>query len=165
MDPDSLNAIRALFEEYSNKSDIISTYLTVGGMLGVALLAAISQWLITKKVISAEHERIKLQLRSEFQSRRHEKWDSDILEAISNLLTVTDPEINTDFVPSLVTKHVNRVQLLLDHNVPLQGIVNNLANNLALTVNGWIGSKDKQNILTIHGQLLDASKRLFYHPD
>lgn len=166
MDPDTLNAIKALFEEYSSKESgtVIAAYLTVGGMFGVALLGAISQWLITQKVVNEEQKRLSIQLRSEFTAKRHEKWESDVLEAISNLLTVTDPEINSEIVPSVVTKHIHRVQLLLNHNVPAQGEVNQLVNQLPLAVNGWYGNKNTQSILTIHGQLLDASKKLIYHP-
>ncbi len=167
MDPDTLRAIKALFEEYSSKNSGIVTaaYLTVGGMFGVAVLGALSQWLISRKVVNEEHKRLAIQLRSEFQAKRHEKWESDVLEAITNLLTVTDPEINSEIIPAVVTKHVHRVQLLLNHKNPIQGEVNNLVNHLALAVNGWYGNRDELPILKIHGQLLDASKKLIYQPD
>jgi len=167
LDQDTLNAINLLFEEYANKesSTVTAAYLTVGGMLGVAMLGAFSQWLITKKVINEEHKRLAMQLKSEFQTKRHEKWETNILEAITNLLTATDPEINSEIIPAEVTKCVNRVQLLLNHNKPLQREVNNLVNQLALAVNGWHGNQDMASILTIHGQLLDASKKLIYQPD
>lgn len=166
MDTETLNAIRALFEEYSkgDSGTVTAAYLTVGGMLGVAILGAISQWFISKKIVNEEHRRLEIQLRSEFQAKRHEKWESDILEEITELLTATDPEINVEINPAIVTKHVIRVQLLLNHENALQGQVNNLVNHLALAVNGWQGNKDELPILKIHGQLLDASKKLIYQP-
>jgi len=166
MDIETINIIKELFDEQSKSSSstVIAAYLTVGGMLGVAILGAISQWFISKRVVSEEHKRLEIQLKSEFQSKRHEKWESDILEAITELLTATDPEINPEINSALVTKHVNRVQLLLNDKNPLQGQVNGLVNHLALAVNGWQGNRDELPILKIHGQLLDASKKLIYQP-
>jgi NADH dehydrogenase/NADH:ubiquinone oxidoreductase subunit G len=166
MDVETLNIIKAFFEEEAkgNSGTVIAAALTVSGMFGVALLGAISQWRITKRIVDAEHKKLEVQLKSEFQAKRHEKWESDVLEAITELLTATDPEINEVFKPAVVTKHVNRVQLLLNRENALQAEVNNLVNYLALTVNGWKGNPDELPIFEIHGQLLDASKKIIYQP-
>ncbi len=167
MDTETLSAIKKLFEEYASKESgtIAAAYLTVGGMFGVALLSAITQWLITKRILKEEHKRLSLQLNSEFKVQRHQKWESDLLESLTQLLKVTDPEVNGGIDPSQVAEKVIRVQLLLDNTKQLQGQVNNLINQLALSATGKMGSLDTQQILTLHGQLQDYAKKLIYHPE
>jgi Na+/glutamate symporter len=98
MDSETINLIKALFEEYANKdsSTVTAAYITIGGMLGVAILGAISQWIITKRVVSEEHRRMRAQVVSEQFARQHEKWEDDIIEGITGLLKATDPEINSE---------------------------------------------------------------------
>jgi hypothetical protein len=165
MDIETINLIKAFFVEQSKSSSgtVIAACLTVGAMLGVAILGAISQWFITKRIVNEEHKRLEIQLKSESKAKRHEKWESDILEAITELLSATDPEVNSEFNPAIITKHVIRAQLLLNNENLLQGKVNALVNELALVVNGW-QEGDWTSILRVHGQLSDASKKLIYQP-
>jgi len=167
MDAETISAIKALFEEYSAKDGgtVTAAYLTVGGMLGVAILGAISQWLISRHVVAEEHRRLSIQLRSEFQARRHEKWEAQLLDAITDLLKVTDPEINVPIDPTAVTPCVLRVQLLLNPDNPIQAEVNSLVNQLALTANGWLTDHDPLPILKVHGGLLEKARVLFYRPE
>jgi len=53
MDNESINLIKGLFEEYAKKdiSAVTTAYITIGGMLGVAILGAISQWILTKRIV------------------------------------------------------------------------------------------------------------------
>lgn len=166
MDAETINAIRTLLQEYSSKQSgtVTAAYLTVGGMLGVAILGAITQWIVTKRIINAEHKRLENQLRSEFQLRRHESWETKFQEAITELLRVTDPEINPDISPRDVTPHIIRAQLLLNPRHPRHKEVNKLINELGLTVNGWLSVRDPLPILKLHGQLLDAAREIVYLP-
>jgi hypothetical protein len=167
MDTETLNAIKNLFEEYANKDTgtVTAAYLTVFGMFGVAFLSAITQWLITKRILKEEYKRLSLQLNSEFNVQRHHKWESDLLDSLVQLLKVTDPDLSGGLNSSIIAEKVIRVQLLLDNTKPLQGQVNNLVNHLALTASGWHGEIDKQQLLTLHAQVQDLAKKLIYHPD
>jgi hypothetical protein len=169
VDTQTISAIRGLFEEYSKKDslNLISTYLTVIGMFSVALVGSITQWLITKKILKEENNRLSLQLNSEFNFQRHQKWESDFLESLTQLLKVTDPEIGFSVNASEVAEKVIKAQLLLDTSKPLQKQVNKLINQLALTANESYtlpGIPDKREILSLHGQLHDLAKKLIYHP-
>jgi hypothetical protein len=44
MDAETINLIKSLFEEYANKDTgtVTAAYITIGGMLGVSLLGAVS---------------------------------------------------------------------------------------------------------------------------
>ena len=166
MDAETLNMIKSLFEEYANKDNgtVIAAYLTVGGMLFIAIIGVISQWLITKRVVSEEHKRMLVQVESERYARQHEKWEADIIDGITGLLKATDPEINSEINSSAVTGDVLRVQLLLNTSDPNQERVNQLVNQLALIVNGWQEAENSSELLRIHGQLLEATKLLIYQP-
>lgn len=167
MDTETVNAIKVLLQEYSSRDSAVvsAATLTVCGMLGVAILGAISQWLITKRILKEESSRLSLQLNSEFKVQRHQKWESDILESLTQLLKVTDPEANGGIKDSEVAEKMIRFQLLLDNSKPLQGQVNNIANHLALAATGRKGHIDSTHILNLHGQLQDLAKKKIYHPN
>jgi len=166
MDNETINLIKSLFEEYANKdgSTVTAAYITIGGMLGVAILGAISQLIITKRIVSEGHKRMLAQVNSERFARQHEKWEADIIEGITGLLKATDPEINPEMNHASVTGYVLRIQLLLNTNDPNQDRVNQLVNQLALTVNGWLPTESHSKLLRVHDQLLEATKLLIYRP-
>ncbi|MCG7927620.1 MAG: hypothetical protein JAY67_19040 [Candidatus Thiodiazotropha taylori] len=166
MDNETVDLVKRLFEDYSNKDSgtVTAAYITIGGMLGVAILGVISQWVITRRIVSEEHKRILMQVNSERFARQHEKWEADIIEGISGLLKATDPEINPKINHIAVTGYVLRVQLLLNTNDPNQDRVNKLVNQLALTANGWQPAESPSVLLRIHDQLLEATKPLIYRP-
>lgn len=166
MDNETINLVKGLFEEYANKdsSTITAAYITIGGMLGVAILGAISQWIITKLVVAEEHRRMHAQVISEQFARQHEKWEVDVIDGITGLLKATDPEINSVINKATVASCVLRVQLLLNTQDPNQERVNRLVNQLALTANGWKAAESPSALLGIHAQLLEAAKLLIYRP-
>lgn len=166
MDTETTNLIKSLFEEYVNKDSgtVTGAYITIGGMLGVSILGAISQWVITKRIVVEEHRRMLAQIHSERFARQHEKWEADIIQGVTGLLKATDPEINSKIDRAAVTGHVLRVQLLLNTKDPNQDRVNQLVNQLALTANGWQPAESPSELLRIHAQLLEATKLLIYRP-
>ena len=167
MDTETVNAIKVLLEEYANKDSgvVTAAFLTVCGMLGVATLGAITQWLITKRILKEETRRLSLQLNSEFKVQRHQKWESDVLDSLTQLLKATDLDVSGGISDSEVAEKIIRFQLLLDNSKPLQGQVNNIANHLALSATGKQGPVDKIEILKLHGHLQDLAKKMIYHPD
>lgn len=166
MDTETISVIKDLFQEYASKDSgtVTATYLTVGGMFGVALLGAISQWVITKRVASEEREKMLSQVSSERYARQHEKWEENIIEGATGLLKATDPEINSNINPAAVDGYALRIQLLLNTNDPNKNRVNQLVNQLALTANGWQPSESASALLSIHAQLIESTKLLIYRP-
>ncbi|MEW8048791.1 MAG: hypothetical protein AB2809_00315 [Candidatus Thiodiazotropha sp.] len=167
MDNETINLIKDLFEEYANKdnSTVIAACITVVGMLGVSVLAAFSQWLITKIIVSAEHRKMRAQVIKERFARQHEKWETDIIEEITGLLKATDPEINSEINCATVTGYVLKLQLLLNTDDPNQDRVNKIVNQLAIIANEW---KQIDNYSELHGiqdQLLKATGLLVYRPN
>ena len=166
MDIETLDAMKSLLEEFSNKDNatVTAAYLTVGGMLGVSIVGFIAQWFVTKRIVNEEHKRLHIQLHTESRTRQHEKWEADIQEGVMGLLKATDIEINPKIDPALVTSNVLKIQLLLNTNDPNQLAVNNSANELALMANNWMPNDEYSEFLRLHDQLLNAAKLLLYRP-
>lgn len=166
MDNETLKAILALLKTITSKPDstVIAASVTVGGMITVAFLTTITQWIVTKRIISSEHSKISIQINSEFKLRQFENWQRDFKEAIALLLAATDPEIRNPFNKNEIIPLVHKIQLMLNLTVPGHRKVNELLNTLALSVNGWNRTVDEASILRTQGNLIDACKDILYLP-
>lgn len=166
MDDQTAQGILELLKAIISKPDgvVTAAYITVGGMFGVALIAAIAQWSLTKRIIRSEHDKLYKQLNSEFKSKQFEYWQSEFKEVISQLLSATDPEISSHFDKSKIIPLIHKAQLNLDVSNPSHRKVNGLILQLARAVNGWEAGHDAISILKIHGALADAAKEILYIP-
>lgn len=166
MDNEILKAILGLLKVMAAKPDgaVIAAGVTVSGMITVAVLTTITQWIVTKRIISSEHSKISIQINSEFKLKQFELWQNDFKEAMSLLLAATDPEIRKPFNKNEIVPLVHKIQLMLNLSNPGHKKVNGLVNALALAVNGWHNNIDETTILTTQGQLIDACKEILYLP-
>ena len=105
-------------------------------MFGVAAIGALVQWLVTRTVIRSEHERLRIQLQSEFHLRQFEQWQSRLQEIIADLLKETDPEVSQGLDRDRIVPLILRAQLMLNLKEPNHRNVNDLINQLGLAVNG-----------------------------
>jgi len=167
MDNDTLKAILELLKTIASKSDGATTAatVTVGGMITVAILTTITQWIVTKRIITSEHNKVAMQINSEFKLKQFENWQRDFKEAMSLLLAATDPEIRNPFNKNEIVPLVHKIQLMLNLSNPGHKRVNELVTALALTVNGWNNNYDAASILITQGQLIDATKGILYLPE
>lgn len=166
MDNETLKAILALLKMIAAKPDgaVIAASVTVGGMVTVAILTAVTQWIVTKRILSSEHSKISMQVNSEFRLRQFENWQRDFKEAIALLLAATDPEIRNPFNKNEIVPLVHKIQLMLNLTNSGHSKVNELLTALALSVNGWNGTIDEASILRTQGHLIDACKEILYLP-
>ena len=166
MDNESLKAILGLLKAIAAKPDgaVIAASVTVVGMITVAVLTTITQWFVTKRIITSDHSKISIQINSEFKLRQFELWQNDFKEAMSLLLAATDPEIRNPFNKNEIVPLIHKIQLMLNLANLGHRKVNGLVNDLALAVNGWNKNIDEASILRIHGHLIDASKEILYLP-
>ena len=127
-------------------------------------ITVLAQSLIAFKTIRSENERLHKQLSIEFNSQQFNEWQLQFRTTISNLLAATDPEANTVFDKSRIIPLVLNAQLMLKLELPNHAIVNRLINQLALKVNGWVDNSEYVNLLLLHSQLLDESRKIIYRP-
>lgn len=166
MTPESLDNIQKLLMELSAKPDaaITAAYITVGGMLGVAILGAITQLLLTKFVLKSEYQKIHRQLSSEFRLRQYELWQIRFQDTMVELLKATDPECNSSFSPANITPLIHKAQLMLNLRDPKHARINGYVNDLGLAVNGWHGRTDRASLLRVHAALLEAAREVLFLP-
>lgn len=140
--------------------EILAALLGLGG----AVVGAIVQWLVARSTIRAETERLHRQLSDEFRLQQFSEWQAEFRSVMSELLALTDPEVNKPFLKERIVPAVLKAQLMLNLEVPSHAKVNGLINALALSVNGWRGSQDMSSILSTHGELLDAARDVLFLP-
>ncbi|HHI94629.1 MAG TPA: hypothetical protein ENK04_14150 [Gammaproteobacteria bacterium] len=165
MEQDSAQILIELMKAVLSKPDstVVSAYITIGGMFGVAAVTAITQWLVTKSIIRSEHERLHTQLSSDFKLGQFSKWQDEFLTTISELLASTDPEVHPEPKREKVVPLIQKAQLLLNLEIPVHRKVNGLINELGLAVNNW-EVRGLSEVLGIHGRLLEAARDAIYLP-
>ena len=165
MELELAETIIELLKSIQSKPDstVIASVITIGGMLGVAFITVISQWLVTKSIIRSEHNRLKLEISSQFKHNQFSKWQESFVETISNLLSNTDPEVYPIPIREKVVPLIQKAQLLLNLEIQSHRKVNGLINELGLAVNKW-EERGMSEILGISGRLLEASRDVIYLP-
>ena len=141
-------------------TEILAALIGLGG----AFVGAIVQWFVARSTIRSETERLHRQLSAEFRLQQFSQWQNQFQTAMSELLAATDPEAGKPFQKERIVPLVLKVQLMLNPHLASHAQVNNLVNNLALTVNGWHGPQDLSSLLEIHGALLEAARQTLYLP-
>lgn len=147
---------------------VIAAIISVGGMLGVAALAAVSQLAITRQVIQSEHRKIVQQIKGKFRSRHRERKIERLLDTLSDLVAHTDPEINPSINYPEVVRLIHRAQLLLDLDREPEARLNAAINDLGLQVGGYVSAPPLEHfdeepdrraaVLRTHGKLIDLAK-------
>ena len=159
MDNETLLIIQKSLEELLNKQDstVIASFITVFGMLSVALLTGIIQYKVTKTIIRSEDEKIKLQINAESRIRQYENWKNKFQEVSAELLKELDPELNIHIDnESKLVALIHKTQIMLNLEIQSHSNVNNLINQLGLAINRKTNYHDLAELLTLHGYLVDA---------
>lgn len=141
-------------------NEVLAALIGVGGVL----LGGTAQWIVARATIRSETERLHRQLSTEFRLQQFSEWQSEFRGVISELLALTDPEVQPELRKDRTIPLILKAQLMLNPLVRSHARVNGLINQLALVVNGWHGPQDAATILRIHGELLDASRETLFLP-
>ncbi|HZS48404.1 MAG TPA: hypothetical protein VFC63_25260 [Blastocatellia bacterium] len=146
---------------------VFAAIIGVGGSVLVAATGLITQLYITRTVIRAEREKLREQLRAEELSRTREKRKDRLLDAVSELLTASDPQTATGVNYGLVANLIIHVQLLLDLNIPTDRQLNAALNNLGLRLQEYVPvqgqsiddkSIETTNLLEAHNNVIQSAK-------
>jgi hypothetical protein len=152
---------------------VTAALITVGGMLGVAALSAVTQIKVTKRIINSEYRKIAAQIREESLTRVREKRIEKLHELISALLTMLDPDANKSIDLGKMTTLINKAQLLLDLGVEAEKNLNGAINEIAVFISGydvnggvatWLDLGHRAQSLKMQARVIDAAKTLFAHP-
>ncbi len=67
MEESTVKVLIELLKQNLSKPDgvVVAAYITVGGMVAAAVVAALVQWLVTRNVLRSEHKRLQTQLKTD----------------------------------------------------------------------------------------------------
>jgi hypothetical protein len=122
---------------------VAAAIISVSGAVLVAIVSVITQLFVTKSVIHAEREKLLTQLQGEESSRTKEKRRDRIIDAISELLAKSDPQIAPGVDYGRVVSLIHRVQLLLNLSRSNEFALNAALNQLVLQVQEYVFVQNK----------------------
>ncbi len=117
---------------------VTAAMISVSGAVLVAIVSVITQLFITKSVIRADREKLLTQLRGEEISRTREKRQDRIIDAVSEILTKSDPQIGPGVDYGRTVSLIHRVQLLLNLTRPNEAALNAALNDLGLQLQEYV---------------------------
>ena len=166
MEQELLLSINNLLETLVNKPDatIIASLITVIGMILVTSITSIIQMKTTKRIISSEIEKNKLQHKKDFQIRKYDNWLTNFHDTCAELLIALDPEFNYGQNDKNTIKLIHKTQILLDLNNPLHQEINHLITELSLAITKKTNYHDEESLYRIHGNLLESIRKVISIP-
>ena len=143
-------------------NDLESSFITVIGMLLVALITSLFHILITRQVIKADIHKIKIQASSDFQFKNRFEWISNFRKIIAELLTTTDPDNKNSVDKHRMIFYINQAQLMLDSNKPDEKELSELITKLGTYSDYWNDSSkiSEINILKIQSEITEKTKSM-----
>lgn len=144
---------------------VVASVITVGGMLAAGLLGGILQFFVTKHVLRAEHERMITRIAEESRERARGRTADRLLEIVSELLVLSDPQVNETVDYPAAVKLIHQAQLLLDRADAKAVFLNGRLNALGIALAGTTKHPDgailfsrgtSADVLRVHGEVIDA---------
>jgi len=165
MDNEILLSIQKLLEELLKKedADLSASTITVLGMIGVAIFTSITQFIVTKIIIRSEHDRINLQLNSEFKLRQYENWQTRFQNIASDLLTELDPTLNKHLDNERKSvEQIHKIQMMLNLDIPLHNELNTLVSELGLGINNKNDNYTESGLLQLHSNIVTCIRKIIF---
>ncbi len=138
---------------------VIASMITVVGMVFVAACSGLVQWSVTKRLISSEADRVKLQLKSEFNLRQFETWRAGLQGAVAELLALTDFEASPTLDSQKIARLILKIELMLDTDIESHSHIGSLISEIGLHTNGWREGSDVNDVMCLQTALLNAVRR------
>jgi hypothetical protein len=113
---------------------------------------------VTRFVVKSERVKVAQQVTAEHRLQARAKRADTLLEAISELLAETDPQVKAAFDYGRVVSLIHRVQLVLSPDDPEEANLNGAVNRLGLELQNYIPLHKfpAQERMTAVRQLLEA---------
>ncbi len=129
--------------------------ITVMGMVGVAAIAAWTQFVVTNKIIAAGDRKVM----EESRARRGESRLDRLHDTVSDLIAESDPDsFPIDPNAQRLAQRISRTQILLDTRIPTQAALNTAVNELGLTLRGWRDLPDSVEAFRAHARVVELAK-------
>ncbi|EPP5682564.1 hypothetical protein ACUT7C_003621 [Vibrio cholerae] len=157
---DALIEIGKLLKDNPNAPVEAAKY-TVYGMVSVAFITLLGQFITTHSLIKSEMRKALLQVSAEKESEFSIEWNKTVQTLVSELLIATECDINPEVDKAKVASCTHQLNLMLNNSNPHHAALNKVVNDLAVTANGW---EVRDSIFNLHDNLLKAAKKVIYQP-
>ena len=163
-----LEFLKLINDNLSNSSNydlgLKVAFISVGSAVATSLIALITQLFVTNRLIRSEMYKVNHQITTQSNVSRLNEKKEKIVSLVSDLLTLTDPEINPKIDKLKIITCVHKIQLMLDNFNKNESILNDQVNQLVLIVNGWINDQDSISLLSLMGKITDNVKQIYNDP-
>ena len=152
---------------------VLSALVGVGGAVLVAITSTITQWRTTKLAIQADHQKIMDQIVGEMKAGSLERRHERLLEALSELLAASDPQVAPGGDYSTTVRLITRIQLMLNLQSPPEARLNGCLNRLGLVLQEYVAaqeydidqkSTETSALLAAHADVIDAARSVVAQP-
>lgn len=147
-------------------ASLISLAGVLGALLGSVLVAIITtkhQKNMTTKLIESELHKINTQILGESRARLLAKKEDWLTDAITELLTETDPELQAEFNYKKIVSLIHRIQLILDTRSTSQNLINRYTSEIGFAIRTIVERRSPPTpLLSLQGELMNAT-RAFLH--
>lgn len=99
---------------YQPDSAIITSLISLGGIVVVAVMSVLTQIFLTRHIVKSDFRKIKTQIQTEYDFKKKQEWINQFRKIIADLVTETDPEENDTFNNIRMISLINQAQLMLD---------------------------------------------------
>jgi len=149
---------------------VTAALITVGGMLSATTATAVVQLLVTRFVIQSETKKILTQITTEADVRRADKKCDRLLDTVSELVAVSDPELSLRIDYTRAVTLIHRARLLLDLSIAPEKTLNGLLNQLGLAIQERLTTEGEPRggaldgkIMQAQAQVIDRTKDVISH--
>ncbi|EMI15902.1 membrane or secreted protein, partial [Rhodopirellula maiorica SM1] len=130
-----------------------ASLITVCGMLGTSITAAVVQWYITASNNKASRERDRLRTQSETRRERQDKRFDLIISHTADVLAILDPDNATTRDPGALARMIITAQLHLDTTHPTECVLHDSMTDLGLSK-----GSDKRTRLAASDRVIHAAQ-------
>jgi len=153
---------------------VTAALIGVAGAVVVAVVTVATQLGVTRAVIRSERDRVQQRITGEERSRRKDRREERLLDAVSELLAVSDPQaaLGPEYGKAVVLIH--RIQLLLDLGLPGERSLNGAVNQLGKRLHEYHFVRDRhiddklpetQALLEAHSSVSDLTRAVLKRVD
>lgn len=144
---------------------VLAAVVGAAGAIVVVVATVAAQLGVTRAMIRAERERTREQIAGEEESRRRDRREDRLLDVVSELLAVSDPQAETGADHGKAVALIHRLQLLLDISVPAERSLNGVTNELGQALHAYhaVRTRDIDQKLPETRRLLQAQSAVSEH--
>ena len=142
---------------------LLSSALTIGGVVIGATLAGWFQRANTRAIIQSEYRKIAAQLTGQSRARFRGRKEDWLLEFVPELVAAADPELHADIDYVKIVTLVHRIQVVLDLTNVREKALNQATSQLAFACQAVkSGNADRTSLLGPQSAVIEAARAVFH---